>query len=728
MIDKDLICVIDDLFRQGWTSILDIALAINSLKETYDPKQGTGIPYYMFLLDDDSIGCYANAKDIRAALSVMRDVWSNMERSVSYKVLSKHFDENEIEEKSLVFTETDEDLNAYHLRPNTKDYYDYIRDIKKLGGNKNGVRDLQERNRIIEQYELHDLSNRKIGFDKKNVPFLKLYKYRDSNYSIKQDLEEYLEKEKIYRSISSLLKVEESRNPIVSEIEAKAIYYQKESQKLENNARKIIGDYLFKIDKLKVEQSVDVDKITEHYNGILRLSRTAKIEDSVVREWCNNLGTHLLNNIRADYIPSEVKNKIMTINNYDVKLKPKIDYAQRYEELNSLLKTETISIDDLNRVRDDCWELMFLFFRFDTVQQNTLKDIHNAIIDLYESIPFIVAMHEIAVLLRNYEYDDHIRILNDIIHPIKRIIISYELRMSNRASFKCDKAKEDLIIICNNFLNNTSFIGYDDKIMSCLIGILLSHLKNKYPDPNDSKEAYIYCSFFLDTISNWDEITKYIKNEDQQKDLDLLINKYFWEQQKHMMLSNLWDDSLEIHYRCQEIPKAICSLLIQSEFYMTASNEWEFRLICMTKLYTDLTFFLENESNYFHNSTDVLYAVLKNVISIVLEYIDILMTKNSVIYCKEKANQVLNKMGSVSLNSEEQILLYFLMSFTIKNAILDILEDDSSNLKNDGILADLSWLKQNIIDRIEINKLDEAEKVALNELEMQLGHIYMLLP
>lgn len=724
MIDKDLICVIDDLFRQGWTSILDIALAINNLKGTYDSEQGIGIPYYMFLLDDDSVGCY-NAKDIRDALSVMRDVWSNMERSVPYKVLSKHFEDNEIEEKSLVFTETDKVLDEYHLRADTRDYYNYIRDIKNLGGNKNGFIDLQERNRIIEQYKLHDLSNRKIGFDKKNVPFLKLFKYRDSNYSIKLDLKEYLEKEKIYKSISSLLKVEETLNPIVSEIEAKAIYYQKECQKLEKNARKIIGDYLFKIDKLKVEQPVDVDKITQHYNGILRLSRTAKIEDSVVREWCNNLGTHLLNNIRADYIPLDVKDKIMTINNYDVELKPEIDYTKRYEDLYSLLKTETISIDNLNRVRDDCWELIFLFLRFDTVQQNTLKDIHNAIIDLYESIPFVVATHEIAVLLRKYEYD-HLGVLNNIIQPIKRIIISYELRMSNRANFKCDKAKEDLIIICSSYLHNTNFKGYDDNIILCLIIILLSHLKNNYPDPNASHEAYILFSFFLNTFSNWDEITKYIKGEDEQKDLDLLVNKYYWEHQIHRMLSNLWDDSLELHYRCQEIPKAICNLLLQSELYMTAPNEWEFRLICMAKLYSYLTFFLENESKYLHNNTDVSYVVLKDVISDVLEQIDILMTKNRIINCKEKANEVLHKVRPISLNPEEQKLLYFLTSFTIKNSILNLLEDD--NPKKEEIIAVISWLKQNIIDKIEVNNLDEAEMVALNELEMQLGHIYMSLP
>lgn len=654
--------------------------------------------------------------------------------------------------KKKLINECDEKLLQYNLSPATMLLINFMKELLEANIQKTlkhlnkdeKKREEEEALRIMKKYKITKEDWAKV-ISIKSTNHFNIYIYSNPNCSFLEDWTRYQtikEAGQIYdKSAPRKRKISDRHNQINMAPPSGALHrtIQFESYKdlLLQQANANIGEVRKNIKNLEVDKPNGwIESVSELYENevlidVSFVKQYGEVNEKEIDEIVDKYGKHILNHIKMDYFsliirPEDYTHKII-ITKSDVSNL----YFQRLKDFTSLINTDYISVDNLNNLWSCCNDLMKQYFLLDKKQQQRLGGFQRYVLDLQESISYIVPMCKIEVLMKIYVYN-LVPVISKIIYPINQLIIRYGTikNFDMGKNFKCDEARLELIDACKDFIVKLQRKSQEDDLMICIIGMLLADLEDNYPDPlyyyNNSHNSNPYnIDQIHNTIFNSESVFNHYLNiygKEVWSEIVRLFEKYRWEQERLALLKNLWDDNFtpeDVVFRRNCISSQLIYLLETLRFYM--GNDWAIKIQCESKLSFDLDYYIDKYKIIHSDNIDSNIAKILLIASYTHRYLQT-SSSDGIHSCKKRIEQVLDEVKSIDFNDAEMDLIYFLASFKLIDSIY--VGVNEKKVKREEITEVKDWLKSNLTDKIQVH---DFTQVLIEKLKTELDYLLSII-
>lgn len=796
--------VICDLLSKGWASYLDMAIAINNIEKRYDPlKHGKGVIYYATYLWGKKIDCHIfNNNDAKDQLDKTKKLWAfvremsisplsdevskkfiqsleirfkgvnpkNIEeieksdllcdgkimvyyREPSRKKINKTEDPENIEvlrKIEKIESESDRVVSQFKLSPETIEYINYIRELKKADIREKT--DTEDSKKIKNKYNIKIENREKALIKARGLTTFYIYKFVDPNYSFMEDWAVFNSLKKATRE--GMANVEESMHssliPSFSSADYRKIdiksYHRikvKESLNSIEELNKHIDDLeTFKPRGWVVGKRKGYEAILTEVNNIKTCS--GEIDESFVNGIIEGYSTHLLSHIEPNMLPRDIISFKESGINLDIdteyskakeKFYKQLDEAelmlmreQRYsfdtgykfsnniKELIELLEKGDLSDKEIERIEGLCnlGEYSDWYF-IERLPIGTLRSVLQAVYAIKVSIPYVRVVQKTIVAITKYEYN-HILEINEILNPIFCEIASAGnfcgIFWDEFGRFESRVAREKLASKCKSFLQDTERKEFKDIIMVCVVGILLAELEDDYSDPyniNSFINSIDITNLPVVEIENA-FVKEFEEYEDKNYEGIEWILRYRFEQKREELYKNyIWNSNMGINTCNKIIPLLRDLFCLIDIMYLDLAFFFDYN--CRKELSIDLDnliYKLKNCKEKKDVSTEVekIIYFIKTIQSSLLSEYDIQegallceSKRKSISTCKEIVIQTIKEANDFAFDEGILQMIYYRISFVFILLIKKSIDDNL--IKEDDSLEAFNWIKVKVIDKIE---------------------------
>lgn len=791
--------VIEPLLQEGWTSYLDMAIAIlndpvlsnNHLKHekhksniSKDPKLLERLKLHesirknkkdnkgdkgISLTNKEFAGLFKGMernvelfielreRRLKKYLSAMREMQSVIQQHTKRSSTKQLY----IKEEIIYFTDSDDKIASYNLRPETLEFIKFVKEIKKWAVVTSDLESANEIQKIKSKYRYSDegFAKRKNYFTK-DLVFFQIYRYADSKYSLVDDLEKKSDKNKQEIEINTPHISSDLMNIIPdlpNEIGDQAIELQRsfnELFELKEHTSRANSIRQEEINRLKEEQQKGwVKEVNRIIAGKIGSKRALKIViTELLKQLDENLDDsddieafheHRINHPNPDYLPSEITSVI--ISNYEYylsKIKPIIKnnqestkkqrerkgsffnyFSGQMRGMVSLLKKKDLSYGELEVIGDVSRELLAIGCQIQRKRQNSIKSdvewkVENALQELDKYVEYILEVHPIveALILYGMKPDSGV---DDIIQPITRLIMIGCSENGDLKKYANTLEKlTGVISSCKNYIK-TNINNAEHKITVGVVALFLATIeddfsdqfnairpfiqlvgeKSYYNDKNEDDLFKLFLFYFFKTIM--EDVKVALTNKDQT---------FYVHMRWLFYIIFVMSESLNEDWCGTELLKEVRNNITNYSKLEKQENEAKMLLIlCIIKYglnrYNPYGSSIKNASNE-EDFRDTYYTEIDEIMGGTSDY------DKSIIFYHKGMNKIMKKSNEIGLNNEEQQLVYFCLSLYYA----DMLLFKSMDLSLKEIVDALNWHKNYILKKMKCDDYKNIILVYMSEI------------
>lgn len=485
--------VIDKLLSTGWTTYLDMSLALLDycIKNGYDRGWSNLISAKVFTSDVEMYNYLMSGAAVveldgpKKSKGGSNGSFSNRIKSSYWKRMSMIWtqahkgvaDENKINDLIKKKKLTRKDIGSVPLSEPTKLYLTKGVGVKTLTG----------------------------------------FTYKEDGYSIKKDMSFCKEMERRQKEtrdgIVASLKYNNSDeirtgiSPDPDVIERKVIALKLKAMKdaLIRSTTNAIADRLKKINKLKEEKSPDwINQVSKLYLNALYEPKEG-MDSDVYNLILDLYNKHMINDIVPSYFP---ENSVLIIRNFE-RDNPSVNLDTQLKEywrqVADILELDHFSNESLIKLRDICIFFNARALSIGGTEIDSIFVLSEAMNSLCSAADYIHDLVELSAAFTLYEIEpaiDHNVILERIHSLVETLCMSYDAKESG-----CRKAEDDFVIKCNNFIRSLDSSNTQDCMLASLVNMAISFVKRD-------------ASYYLNNTLNFDATT-YL-NEFNEQELEHL--------------------------------------------------------------------------------------------------------------------------------------------------------------------------------------------------------------
>ena len=654
--------VFEPLLQSGWTSYMDMAIAIlndpelsnrylinerikgniakdelllarfDNYKKTdkqlkNKKKDNKGIPITPREFAGLFNGLERNVELTKKLNDLMRDVISYMRKEESrMQQFTKSSSTRQlfIKREAIYLNYSDDRIAGYNLRPDTMQYVYFFKEIYKWRHNLSNSGSRYELNEIEKIKAKYGYSTD--GFKKminSKTTYFFVFRYANPDYSLIDDLKReneknIQEKEKITTHITNNLSDTIPGVPIESIDKAKDI--DQILNELTDRKKKIVKQIEMRRELIKVliekKPKCWTKDIAKNLAAIINDTRTLNrilINQDKIDESSDVYAfhKHRFDYPDPDYLPSHITSIIFQNDHYLRNIKHSnndVDYSHTLKELKLLLKKEDLTIEELKEIgyisNSIAWHLMHLG-RKQKDSQRANEDIEiyvDALFKLHHHVHYIVEIHSIVESMILYRLKPE-TVMNDIIEPIIKLI---KIMCGNNNDIKYYigslSKKTGLINKCKYFIEANSE-NSNNTILVAIVSMFLACITDNYADPYNTIHA------FYETVEKDDSCF------DNNNNLYLyyLLCYYEFEQSRMLIGKFIYDEDLSRNF--------IGEILYIITLIYDGDEEW-FQRGCSKEFREDLDHYIseysKEEKTFF---TEQLLMILKKVRYAIQDYI-----------------------------------------------------------------------------------------------------------
>ena len=630
----EAILIIDNLLSSGWTSMLDMCIALNeyALENGYQhavKREGkTDIEYYVDLMNNG--GIYSG--DIRSSyFTHMAKIWASVREGK---------DGAGNKEKRDKYIETVERLNREKIK-----------------------------NYAVSEATLLYVSNAP------HVRVISLFSYRDKAYSIKKDLAFYNENWKrqalnksqkeelkgVQYDINDALRYSITPEPEIIRRKIKAAENKRRQDALILETTEAIRRRLKDIDeRSKTKPAGWMDDVTRLYlysiyDGI------GILDNSVIAPIIEKFYSHLRDHLQRDVLPSQNVSIIVNYTEYCNSLAKEPNFIQHVSSIANTLSHKDLSLDDTIDIMDRCITAWGFFSHMEDDGLITTKEeqaLGYAVFDLWVEISYIFNLLQCSVSFAKYRFDST-RDLNDIVNSCYSVFAEGSDPWDDELIKECGMAESICLQQCDEFKNA---VICNDLMDSFAIGVV------------DMMRAFISRDITLvpkEIIAH--NVMKYglsQLDDEERKHFNRMYQTLRFESnwQRFVQLRNRTNSNRAVVQRNQSFTiliKHLCECLIDWEIELTDESPRQIKLISELEGYEAQ---LNNESKVSVNIGQLILLKLALVVLRNKIYPIGLHEGWTVQSCSEELQRWLTEALHANMSADEiQIVLMLLSMIAIRN-------------------------------------------------------------
>ncbi len=424
----EAILIIDNLLSSGWTSMLDMCIALNeyALENGYQhavKREGkTDIEYYVDLMNNG--GIYSG--DIRSSyFTHMAKIWASVREGK---------DGAGNKEKRDKYIETVERLNREKIK-----------------------------NYAVSEATLLYVSNAP------HVRVISLFSYRDKAYSIKKDLAFYNKNWKrqalnkslkeelkgVQYDINDALRYSITPEPEIIRRKIKAAENKRRQDALISETTEAIRRRLKDIDeRSKTKPAGWMDDVTRLYlysiyDGI------GILDNSVIAPIIEQFYSHLRDHLQRDILPSQNVSIIVNYTEYCNSLAREPKFIQLVSSIADTLSHKDLSFDDTVDILDRCINAWGYFSHMEDdglIMTKEERALGYAVFDLWVEISYVFNLLKCSVSFAKYRFDTA-RDLNDIVNSCYGVFAEGADPWDGDLIKECGMAESICLQQCDEFKN-----------------------------------------------------------------------------------------------------------------------------------------------------------------------------------------------------------------------------------------------------------------------------------
>lgn len=447
----DVIQVIDGLFSSGWTSYFDINIALHKLHRS--------------ILSSSTKRLTAEEEEVLnidpSILSEDDYIRRIMDSSLNYTGRIKHY----YYRMSEVWTKVHQGVqNKYCI---------------------NLIIENQAVNRInCESYSLR--RSTELYLKKRGVSTLNVYRYKDRNYSIKEDLAFY---KGHYDRADTVIEYDGRSTdkfgvviePDVVARKISALKIQALKDALLRDTNEAVSRRLAEIEYLTRTKPDGWGErtINLYLNAIYDASTV--YESRELEPIIQQLRSHMLNHFSSGFFPADSLSVVIDYKKYcPWKAYPKI--ARSLAPLSRIITQDEFSSEDIDIIRDRCWLALCKFDYLDDAQFDKVAPLYDAISFLMNSTTYVYNMSGVSAALTLYRIDSDID-LNTIVSTMNGLVKCLIHDFTNDYADYFKSAEEAYLSKCKSIISSLNREVARERFIIGLVEITSSFITRSIPRP-----------------------------------------------------------------------------------------------------------------------------------------------------------------------------------------------------------------------------------------------------